>query len=138
PYAGLRERSISRSTPWLARNLTIFNVSCDGPVSKARAIAPIVKSLWTVPAEDLSATGVAGACLQAANLQPCFGTAILPQQVQGDAPEGGEVLRGIVYANAALVFAKGYIKARMASCLKPTSPQGVQGDPVRLHHSTPS
>ncbi|MGF6605046.1 hypothetical protein P3T23_009807, partial [Paraburkholderia sp. GAS448] len=36
PYAGLRERSISRSTPWLARNLTIFNVSCDGPAIPQR------------------------------------------------------------------------------------------------------
>ena len=30
------------------------------------------------------------------------------------------------------------IKARMASCLKPTSPQGLQGDLVCLQHSTPS
>lgn len=70
-----------------------------------------------MPAKELSETGVAGACLQATNLRPCFGTEILPEQIQGNAPEDVEVLSGAIHMDPALIFAKRYIQRSVHAIL---------------------
>jgi hypothetical protein len=74
-----------------------------------RAIALKVKFLFAMPTEELSEIAFVRAGFQTANLQSHFGCRIALEQVHHDAPKDSEVLRGIVYAYAALIFTESHV-----------------------------
>jgi hypothetical protein len=78
-----------------------------------RAIALKVRFLFATPAEDLSEIAFVRARFQTANLQSNFGCCIALEQLHHDAPKDSEVLRGVVYAYAALIFTEGHVQSPM-------------------------